>query len=197
MFRATWAVSACTSGARFQSFCKRHLDLTVGEVEVCPLKNQGADQVSSTVALANETKETLRLNFLEAELIRDFCEANRALHNKLSIWVMEIVVLDPTRVPREAAQDDSSKLTFTFGFALVDEDNQIVYFRVRDHLRKMGLARKGLKIMQQGSMESGKILGIALQKMPAKAREVPSEADSKRFQKLFMSVQYELQGWKG
>jgi hypothetical protein len=197
MFRATWAVSACTSGARFQSFCKHQLDLTLGEAEVCPLKSRGADQVSSTVALANETKETLKLNFLEAELIRDFCNANRALNNKLAIWVMEIAVLDPTKGPREAAQDDSSKLTFTFGFALVDEDNQIVYFRVRDHLRKMGLARKGLKKMQQRSMESGKILGIALQKMPANAREVPTEMDSKRFQKLFMSVRYELQGREG
>jgi hypothetical protein len=54
MFRVTWAMSAATYGARFQSFCKRHLGLALGDVEVQDIERTG------TVGA---------LNFLEQNLV--------------------------------------------------------------------------------------------------------------------------------
>ena len=34
MFRITWSISACTYGARFQSFCERQLKLNLGSIMV-------------------------------------------------------------------------------------------------------------------------------------------------------------------
>jgi len=47
MFRVTWAVTASTYGARFQSFCERHLELEMGGVE---LEELNANAVSSSDA---------------------------------------------------------------------------------------------------------------------------------------------------
>jgi hypothetical protein len=195
MFRATWAVCACTYGARFQEFCNRRLGLTVGGVEVRPLERRRGGRCLSLVELANEAKEKQCLNFLEAELIADFCRENCSLQDELNLWVMEIVVYDTEKSPGDAVREASANLTFTFGFALVDAQGRIVYFRVQDHLRKMGLARKGMKRMMQQAIHEGRRLDIALGKMPATAREVPSDADKKQIQQLYKSVRYELQGW--
>jgi hypothetical protein len=194
MFRATWAVCAGNYGARFQTFCKRTLGLTVGEVEVRRLQSEATEQAANAVSVAREAEATKTLNFLELELITDFCEEHQALQNKLDIWLMEIVVWDPSVERSRDARAGSARLAFTVGLGLVDEDNQIVYFRVRDHLRKMGLARKGLRKMLQCSLERGQTLKVALLGMPVKAREVPSEEDNQRFQRLFTSVRYERHG---
>src|SRR5262249_52518608 len=38
MFRVAWTISASNYGARFQNFCARHLELTVGEVSARPVE---------------------------------------------------------------------------------------------------------------------------------------------------------------
>ncbi len=196
MFRATWAVCACTCGARFQDFCTRRLGLTVGKAEVRPLERQRGDRQLSVVELANEARENQCLNFLEAELIADFCRENSSLEDELTLWIMETVVHDTEKSAHHAVRDASSCLTFTFGFALVDARCRIVYFRVQDHLRKMGLARQGMKKMMQQAIQAGGQLDIALCKMPLTAREVPGDADKQWIQQLHKSLTYEIEGWK-
>lgn len=122
MFRVAWTISACTFGARFQKFCEKHLDLELGDLEV-----KKHETIGSAVA-----KE---LNPYEREIIKNFKNDNGYCFN--SVYVFELKVSDPT--------DKRRHKTFHFGFALVNSKNQIVFFRVQDHLRKMGLARRALK----------------------------------------------------
>ena len=192
MFRATWAVCVCTYGARFQVFCKRHLGLTTGEVEAWPLEPQRGGPRLTLLELVDEAVRRQNLNLLEAKLIGDFCEGNDSLPGEPILWIMQIAVPHMRQVPSDTGGKASGSLTFTFGFALVDARNRIAYFRVQDHLRKMGLARKGLKTMVRQAALGGIQLGIELGEMPATASEVPTDEDRKRFRQLYKSVCYEL-----
>jgi hypothetical protein len=51
MFRVTWAVTASTYGARFQSFCERHLELKLGGVELEELKGDAASSSDAPVPM--------------------------------------------------------------------------------------------------------------------------------------------------
>jgi hypothetical protein len=84
-------------------------------------------------------------------------------------------------------------LHFPFGFAILanvkwPEDKEarekLVYFRVQDHLRKMGLARNALRQM----IDRNPALEVEPRKMHPEASEVPSENDRARFIRLFDSV---------
>ncbi len=78
-------------------------------------------------------------------------------------------------------------IAFTFGFTVLDRTGNILYFRVRDHLRTMGLARLALKEL----IQSGVVRAIDLRDLSAEALEVPSPADHRRFASLFQSVRLE------
>jgi len=65
MVRVTWALTAATFGARFQSFCRDRLRLTVGEVE----------------AVAARVED---LNFVEQELARQMAGRLQALHLRVA-----------------------------------------------------------------------------------------------------------------
>jgi hypothetical protein len=56
--------------------------------------------------------------------------------------LLRLRVADPSAVAQ--ARTASPVLEFTFGFALA-HNRELVYFRVQDHLRRMGLAREGQK----------------------------------------------------
>jgi hypothetical protein len=137
MFRATWAISAGSYGARFQTFCRRQLGLETGEVAV--------------IALTRENEE--QLNFHEVQLLHEFREMNDANTGPDQIHLLQVVVRDVSS-PLPA---DAGALRFTFGVAVV-QDNNVVLFRVQDHLRKMGLARGALRKMihEQGVRSFGK-----------------------------------------
>ena len=57
------------------------------------------------------------------------------------IHLLRLRVEDPSR--SAADPDAEAALEFTFGFALTHQ-REFVYFRVQDHLRRMGLARDAL-----------------------------------------------------
>jgi len=126
MFRATWAISAGSYGARFQTFCRRLLGLETGEVEV--------------VALTHENEE--QLNFHEVQLLHEFRETKDGQTGPDQIHLLQVVV----RNVSSSTPTDADALRFTFGIAVV-QDNKVVLFRIQDHLRKMGLARAALRKM--------------------------------------------------
>jgi hypothetical protein len=137
MFRVTWAISAATYGARFQTFCQRHLDLEIGEVRI-------GDEISGTAANPpawDDLEAKLVLNFFERKLVEELIkfDLERGLR-KYSIHPLVLKVAIPTRPKDE-------RIDFHFGFALIyatEEGNILRFFRVQDHLRKMGLGRLGL-----------------------------------------------------
>lgn len=184
MFRATWAVCACTYGIRFQQFCEAHLGLKLGEVKARCLERDKSGKRLSVAELLSEARDDRSLNIFEAELIGDFSRKNCSLEDELMLWVMELVVEDKAKT--------SGGLTFPFGFALMDAQGRIVYFRIQDHLRKMGLARRGLRQIMLEAGAAGIQVGIALRDLPRTAREVPGEADRRWFRHLYKSVRHEL-----
>jgi hypothetical protein len=150
MFRVTWAISAATYGARFQTFCQRHLDLEIGEVGI-------GDEISGTAAKRpdwNDLEAKLVLNFYERQLIEKLItfDLERGLQ-KYSVYPLVLKVAIPTR-PKES-------IDFHFGFALINatgERNILRFFRVQDHLRNMGLGRRGLTALMKQKRLDG--LGI-------------------------------------
>ena len=121
MLRVTWSVTAATYGARFQTFCRERLDLDIGSVQV----HEGTLQ---------------RLNPVE----QDFVKTLRTSHPDSTGWQFHAVRLHVPNPVSVSATPET--IEFTVGFAIV-EHQRLVYLRIQDHLRKMGLARDALQYM--------------------------------------------------
>ncbi len=160
MFRAGWAVSAGTFGARFQSFCQRHLDLDVGEVVVGEKPEFFELKKEERQKLFSYLHQQKQLNFVEEKFLKKFiemlalsaiddgCLADKAWF-PLEYYPLKINV----SIPRQ-----EKHLYFHFGFALLSNSFQshedvaaryglskdLIYFRVQDHVRKMGFGRTSL-----------------------------------------------------
>lgn len=132
MFRVAWAIGASTFGARFQNFCRRHLDLDVRRDVI----------VGLPLSLAEAQREDT-FNFFEKELLAQFVRQNPVLQAS-EVYPLQVLIDDPMRRTQDVA------FLFTFGFALVGspkERKALLYFRVQNHLRKMGLPREALAIL--------------------------------------------------
>lgn len=122
MFRATWAISACTYGRRFQTFCEHHLKLTLGKVCV-------------------ECCEVSKLNVVEREQVGDY--------QLLTGFTDDELVIYQIRTELQAKALDE-QFGFPVGYAVcIRNSSEITLFRIQDHLRKMGLGRQGLKALIQ------------------------------------------------
>jgi predicted acylesterase/phospholipase RssA len=153
MFRLTWAVSAATYGARFQKFCERRLSIPSGAVDA-PLRP------GPPFAEPPET-----LSALELDLVRRVGEACRlAPGSRLITLPLRLAVLEPGSSYRTAletaAPGDRPPLDvlfrFTFGFAVILDvkapaggkpGRHLLFLRVRDHLRKLGLGRRAVRYL--------------------------------------------------
>jgi hypothetical protein len=120
MLRVTWSVTAATYGARFQTFCRERLDLDIGSVQVHPTTKEDLNPVEQDfVARRRESRPP----------------SARQFH------AVKLHVPNPVSTPAK-----KETIEFTVGFAIV-ENGRLVYLRVQDHLRKMGLAREALQYM--------------------------------------------------
>jgi hypothetical protein len=139
MLRATYAICCSTFGARFQTFCARRLELEPGRPQVVSRPVAGAVE-----GVLEEARKRNELNFYELALIRR-CVADRVPFDE--VHLLRLRVDDPSRAIADPAA--APALEFTFGFALTHR-RQFVYFRVQDHLRRMGLARDALRKLCEG-----------------------------------------------
>jgi hypothetical protein len=171
MFRITWAISASTYGTRFQAFCQQRLGLDIGEIAV--------SERSEEEALA-----TRDMNFVEKRWINRVREKHSDA--KLRLFLMQIAAREPWTAEDNPNQDNGTTLKFTFGIALADQDGRLLFFRVRDHLRKMGLARKALtKLIERFGL-------VITDKINSETAQISDKAGQKRFARIVRSVLYEL-----
>jgi hypothetical protein len=181
MVRATWAVTVGTFGARFQSFCRRRLGFEPGvlDVEEHRLPDGSPEQMLKGLE-ANGT-----LNFLEVMLVRDFLELNAEAAPPDRLLVLRVAVGDPTTV----AGGPSNGFRFTFGFALASGD-RLLFLRVQDHLRKMGLGRSALRRLVR---EHGitRVETVPEERLPPYSRSRAGEARGAALRALFESVVHE------
>ena len=84
---------------------------------------------------------------------------------------------------------------FTVGFAILrqprgdEKARQIVYFRIRDHMRRMGMARRGIYKLIDDEAETG----LDLYPMPKNALQSDDEASRAVFRDLYRGVRTEFE----
>jgi hypothetical protein len=192
MFRVTWTVCAANSGARFQTFCHRHLGLDVGELEWCD------SQISMMDIIQNSHSEASLLTAVEWELLRAFLKQYGDLADQARLCLLRIAPEDPS---------DRKQPSFSAGFVLlrdtVDDEGKtvprILYFRIRDHLRRMGMGRRGAYRLLYNHLrdhwwkEDFAMIDLDLRPMPDTAFE-DDDANSRLFKDLYRGVRLELDG---
>ncbi len=123
MFRVTWTISGPTYGIRFANFCRERLELDRGEL-------RRGYNLTSVEALNGSN-----LSFLERNRIADVIAL--APISSFTVTPFEIRVRDP--------RSFSNEISFPVGFALTS-GGELWYFRIQNHVRKMGLGRKALAL---------------------------------------------------
>ncbi|HEX4664976.1 MAG TPA: patatin-like phospholipase family protein [Chthoniobacterales bacterium] len=207
MFRVAWTISAANSGARFQNFCQRVLDLRVGDVVVVqptwsPQPPRGiagflcAKRRASPLGLREITTtqrrpEAFLLTSVEKELLR-FAGDLRGC----SIRLVQVI---PDSSSTEAP-------AFVAGIVLLRErpgrSPAIRYFRIRDHLRRMGMGRRGLFALLDNDMwnrrasDELELIGLDLLPPPLRPAEIEDEDSRQLFLDLYRGVQFELESVK-
>ncbi len=118
MFRVAWAINSSTFGARFQAFTANRLGLA-----------------PETLCVDTEVKPG-DLNNLEQRFLRE-----AALPRPTDrIQQLRIRVND-------LYEKDKVVFEFNFGFAVLDDSGRLVYIRIQNHLRRMGLARRAIDLL--------------------------------------------------
>jgi hypothetical protein len=144
MFRVTYAIACSTLGARFQQFCLRRLELTPGQVDAEVTRAAAGESTADFVRRLERERE---LNFAEAQEIAQLKLGEDGFDE---LVLLRSCVLDPSRTATTIACKQPG-MTLTFGFALALR-KKIVYMRVQDHLRKMGLGQRALKRMMEADL---------------------------------------------
>ena len=119
------------------------------------------------------------LNFLELELVEELLK-NRESRQDVTIYVLQAVIKDKTL---RAPVPESETLRLPFGFAVV-QDEKLLFFRVQDHLRKMGLAREALRKL----LANTRVTGLSTTPLPARVQQFSTDEDRQRLERIFLSV---------
>lgn len=180
MFRATWAVIASTHGARFQQFCRRRLNLDVGRVvlgnRIC-METPEAEVKSQDRFPWMTSAEGAQLDTLQTRYAKE--------------WAWERIYLVPLVLQDEKAQKHEHGFQFQIGFALIEgsfplegikgNERKLKFFRIRDHLRQMGLGRRGIEALWR---EQSNLLF----EVPSGISSVIDEADCQHLDWLWQSM---------
>jgi hypothetical protein len=136
MFRVTWTIIAATYGGRFRAFCRQRLGLELGSVDVRSLV--GANEQRDLTAIL----EASGLNLLERRHVKELLGDVRSFE-RVQIFELGLRVDSPFA---DAPGLEKHLRRFVFGYAIV-ADNELLMFRVQDHLRNMELGRRGLEAL--------------------------------------------------
>ncbi len=145
MFRITWAISACTFGAKFQKFCEKHLNLSLGTitVEKYVADPEGTSKEDTVLQMAKD-----HLNPYEFTVVSYYLDCHDIVPQQL--YTLSLKIDNPVIV--------NQYIEFIFGFSLVympdkERGAQLCYFRIQDHLRRMGLGRQAMEKLVQTMLE--------------------------------------------
>ena len=197
MLQAAWTVTASTFEARFQRFCEWRLGLSVGEVVYVDHPWEVGARTGAELDTALAALDRIKaLNPFERELLRDFARAHAdGLSGTIHLFVLQTRV--QSTVPKttvDASLPPASErlgLRFGFGFALareVDGVFEMLYFRVQDHLRMMGLGRKALRLLVK-AFDFDPMHRI--RPMPAGSAEATTDAAIERFRRMYRSAWFD------
>ncbi len=152
MFRVTWAICACTYGAKFQRFCERRLKL--GDSQKVSADNLGV--LSQGQPDAEEKLAPARPQPMDNQTV---CNVISQYLNPYEIMLASKHLVDHGDQLRSCYGfhlwiknpiEKDAGIHFCFGFAFTTTSNgniYIDYFRIQDHLRCMGLGRQAMKAL--------------------------------------------------
>jgi hypothetical protein len=197
MLQAAWAVTASTFEARFQRFCEWRLGLSAGEVTYVEMpwqiRAETSDAFEASLLVLDQVKA---LNPIERGLLRDFARSHvEVLSGGAHLFILQTRL--ESGLPRSTADtslpppDARPGLRFSFGFALtreVDGELEILYFRIQDHLRMMGLGRKALRLLMR-DRQFRPLHGV--RPMPSGATEATTDAGVERFRRMYRSAWFD------
>lgn len=150
-FRMTWAVSASTYGLRFQEFCRRHLRLELGTAALVAVYEQaaGARRVPAILdRLESDFLQRMRRSHLKGQPNPLAARAAAVYAGRLVVptaRAAERAVFD--QAPADLEEAGRDLLAFTFGFAVLDPAGNLMFIRVRRHLRNLGLGRLLMRLL--------------------------------------------------
>jgi hypothetical protein len=187
MFRTTWTVCAANCGARFQNFCARHLGLHVGRVRLFPAE-------VAPVRSSGKLPDGSPLTFVEWQILHAFfAEYNDLDENNTQLQLIQIL---PGKTKETALFQEQTTATrmasgepaFTVGFTLLHRPKsgprELIYLRIRDHMRRMGLARRGLD-----ELLGEEAIALNIRQMPDTALQKDDEVSRRLLQDLFRGVE--------
>lgn len=155
MFLATYSVCCGMLGARFQRWCERHLELWPGDVTTSTVS--APQHLDSIRPWLQELEKKDNINYVEMnELAEEKNGKLVFLSPGDSLILLRMECRPDFEIPAHRGGSQSGELiSFTFGVAVVakcvnEEDgtvrpDSLVYFRIQDHLRRMGLARRAMR----------------------------------------------------
>ena len=215
MFRVAWAVSASTYGARFQTFCREQLGLEGKEfARVCVDRElHFRDEHLLQLKSKEPDPSGALINFLErsdVRKVRDHFKKSCTDVDQAEIVVipLQLGVKDPMAIRPDdklasagagvgpatsSASDDEPSFKFTFGVAVIDKRKkdkpELVYFRVQDHLRRMGLGTEALRKLKEKKLKEKKEYDkLVLVTGGELAKLVPDAKERERLARLAASV---------
>jgi hypothetical protein len=147
IFRVTWAISACTYGAKFQNFCKRRLKLETGVVIAENWGRKYNDRIGGSGgaichpdALDDQSLETVMKEYANPyERMVAKKHISKTDTKLRSCYGFNLEVQNPL--------NEHEKIDFCIGFAYTKRLKckiQVDFLRIQDHLRRMGLGRRAL-----------------------------------------------------
>ncbi len=209
MFRFTWSVTASTFGARFQTFCEQKLKFKKGAVKVgidkkgIPRGLQVKCNIIKKYLLQKPNEEIFGgaytseylgnfmknaenkygFNYFETKLLISLIKANP---KPCIIYPLFIRIEDnPLK--------DKLEFDFNIGFIMMDySQKEMYYFRIQNHLRKMGLARESLLAFLSDEYFYEKRINLNLVRPSFDTPEVPSKKEWKYFEMLFQMVKSDV-----
>ena len=132
MFRATWSIAAGTFGARFQTFCQEKLNLTMGNVTVETVEDGDS---RSDIAV-------------DKYIFQDHFKKAKQPTEGLLVHPILFTIKPPPKLENAGAVKGRS---FLLGIVAIEKtatgEGQVVYMRIRDHIRTMGFGREAVKFM--------------------------------------------------
>jgi hypothetical protein len=159
MFMATFSVCCGMYGARFQRWCERHLELWPGkvttEVRVAP------EDKKEIMTWLQGLEQKDEINYVE---LKELAATRNAEYIFLkpgdSLVLLRMDCKPEVDIPAHRGGGSGELINFTFGVAVVARcvndaagmahPKSLIFFRIQDHLRRMGLARRAMRELVHG-----------------------------------------------
>ena len=146
----------------------------------------------TTLSAAQQPSDS-PLTFIEWQSLQSFFRKYPELRSQSQLLLIQLLPGESSgKVPTRPGKSEPE---FTAGFALLrgaaagKAGRQLIYFRIRDHMRRMGMARRALYKL----LNEDKSIELDLMPMPDDALGQDDQASQAQFRDLYRGVRIEFE----